>query len=131
MKINKKYLLSFFVLLLIEITIALYIKDRIIRPFIGDILVVILLYTLIKVFMKKSYLLLPLYIFIFATIVEILQYFHIVDILKLQNNKVISTIIGTSFDFRDILCYLIGCIVIVFWEKLMKIISLNYSTYRP
>ena len=43
MKINMKYLLVFFILLVLEVLIALFVKDRIVRPFIGDILVMILM----------------------------------------------------------------------------------------
>jgi len=59
-----------------------------------------------------------LYVFIFSVIVEILQYFKIVEILGLQDNRLMSTIIGTSFDIRDILCYFVGCVFCGIWEYL-------------
>ena len=34
---NKNYFLSFAILFIVEVLIALYIDDRIIRPFVGDI----------------------------------------------------------------------------------------------
>lgn len=120
MKINKKYLISFIILFLVEVFIALFVKDTIIRPYIGDILVVILLYLLIKSFVVKEIKLLPIYIFLFAVFVELMQYFKIVEILNLQDNKFMSTIIGTSFDFKDIICYLVGTIIIIVWEKFLK-----------
>ncbi len=120
MKINIKYILSFIILLITETIIALFINDTIIRPYIGDILVVILMYTFIRGFIQKSIKFLPVYLFFFASAVEVIQYYHIVDLLHLQNNKVISTIIGTSFDIKDIVCYLIGSILLVVWEKTVK-----------
>jgi len=121
MKINSKYLIAFLILLITEIMIALFVTDKIIRPFIGDVLVVILIYTFIRALTRKLIFLLPLYIFLFATVVEIMQYFHIVNILNLQNNKLISTIIGTSFDIRDVLCYLSGAVILFVYQKLVKL----------
>lgn len=116
MKINVKYILAFIILFIMETFIALFINDTIIRPFIGDILVVILMYTFIRGFIQKPIKLLPLYLFIFSSTVEVVQYYRIVDLLHIQNNKLMSTIIGTSFDIKDILCYLIGSIILVIWD---------------
>ncbi|CAN5148937.1 hypothetical protein BH20BAC1_BH20BAC1_28470 [soil metagenome] len=44
------YFLSAIVLLITEVLIATFLNDRIIRPFIGDFLVVILLYTFVRSF---------------------------------------------------------------------------------
>lgn len=117
MKINMKYLLVFFILLVLEVLIALFVKDRIVRPFIGDILVMILMYTFIRGIIKKPIKGLPVYLFIFAVCVEISQYFHLVDKLNLRNNRIMTIIMGTSFDIKDILCYFAGTIIIIIWER--------------
>ena len=77
---------------------------------------VILIYTFIRIFIPGKVRLLPLYVFIFAAAVELLQLIRIVEILGLQDNKLMSTIIGTSFDIRDILCYFVGCVFCGVWE---------------
>lgn len=110
------YLTATFVLFAVEVFIALFVHDRFIRPFVGDVLVVILIYTFIRIFIPEKIRLLPLFIFIFAAGVEVAQYFKIVEVLGLQDNKVMSTIIGTSFDIRDILCYFVGCVICGIWE---------------
>ena len=110
------YLTATLVIFVIEFCIALFVHDGFVRPFIGDVLVVILIYTFIRIFIPERVRLLPLYIFIFSVIVEILQYFKIVEVLGLQDNKVMSTVIGTSFDIRDILCYFVGCAFCGIWE---------------
>ena len=120
MRINMKYICAFLVLLITEIIIALFVKDAIIRPYIGDVLVVILMYSLIRGLIQKSIKFLPVYLFFFALTVELAQYYHIVEILHLQNNRVISTIIGTSYDIKDILCYLIASVILIAWEKIEK-----------
>ncbi|MHC1686040.1 MAG: DUF2809 domain-containing protein [Clostridiaceae bacterium] len=120
MKINIKYIVSFIVLFIIETIIALFVHDQFIRPYFGDMLVVILMYTFIRGFTKKTIKFLPIDLFIFAAIVETAQYFKIVDLLHLQNNKAATIIIGSSFDIKDILCYLVGSVILIAWEKIEK-----------
>lgn len=121
MKMNMKYIYVFLILLITETIIALFVNDNIIRPYFGDVLIVVLIYTLIRGIIPKSIKFLPVYLFLFALAVELAQYFCIVDILSLKNNKVISTIIGTTFDLKDILCYLIGTVILIIWEKAEKL----------
>ena len=110
------YLTATLVLFAVEFCIALFVHDRFVRPFVGDVLVVILIYTFIRIFIPEKVRLLPLYVFVFAAAVEILQYFRIVEVLGLQDNAIMSTVIGTSFDIRDILCYFVGCVFCGIWE---------------
>jgi Protein of unknown function (DUF2809) len=117
MRINKKYMISFFVLFIVEALIALFVHDNFIRPYIGDILVIILMYTFIKGIIDIKTKRLPIYLFLFALFVEVMQYFKIIELLHLGNNKIASIIMGTSFDVKDILCYLIGSIILMLWEN--------------
>ena len=110
------YLIATLVLLATEVCIGLFVHDGFVRPFIGDVLVVILIYAFIRIFIPEKVKLLALYVFIFSVIVEVLQYFRIVEVLGLQDNRFMSTIIGTSFDIRDILCYFVGCAFCGIWE---------------
>lgn len=109
-------------LLLIEILIGLYVHDNFVRPYIGDVLVTILLCCLCRTLIPTGIPALPIYVFIFATLVEVAQYFEIVKLLGLENSAFLSTVIGTSFSFIDIICYGVGCLV--FWaiEKLAAFI---------
>lgn len=117
MKINFRYVTAFITLLVIEVLIALFVHDNFIRPYIGDILVVILLYTLLRAVISKKIKGLPIYIFIFAAFVEFAQYFKIVELLNLQDNKFMSILIGSTFDIKDIICYLVAAIILVAFEK--------------
>lgn len=125
-KPNKKtqriqYALAFVILLFIEVMIALYVRDSFVRPYVGDILVVILIYYFIRIFIPDKIRLLPLYIFIFATGVEILQYFNIVEMLGLENNTFFSLLIGSVFDIKDIGCYGVGCLILGMIEFIKSI----------
>lgn len=118
---NKKYLVATILLFIIETLIALFVHDSFIRPFVGDIIVIVLLYTFMKIFPIKGEVPLIIGIFLFAVGVETLQYFKIVELLGLSSNKIASTIIGTSFDWKDIGAYAIGASLL-----LMK----NYAPKR-
>jgi len=107
-----KYSVGFLVLLITEVLIALYIHDDFIRPYIGDVLVVMVLYFFVRIFIPNGVKLMPLYIFIFAAGVEVLQYFRLVEVLGLENNRFLRILIGSVFDVKDIICYGVGCALI-------------------
>ncbi len=108
----------FIVLLITEILIGIYVHDNFIRPYVGDILVVILLYFFVRIFILRGIKFMPLYIFAFATMTEILQYFKLVDLLGLGNNTFFRVLLGSVFDIKDIACYGIGCLLLMGYEKL-------------
>ncbi len=101
------------VLLIVEVIIALFVTDDFIRPYGGDILVTALLCCLVKAVYPKHIPLLPLWVFLFAVAVETAQYFDIVTLLGLGDIAFFRILIGTSFAFLDILCYMAGCLL--FW----------------
>lgn len=114
-----KYLAAFFLLLAVEIFIALFVHDKIVRPYVGDILVVILLYALVRSFFQNIRFL-PVFLFLFAALVECAQYFRVVDRLGLGGNRLLSTVVGTLFDWADILCYFIAAVLLAAWEHVLK-----------
>jgi len=110
------YLLVTIVLFLMELLIALFVRDSFIRPYVGDMLVVVLIYTFLRIIFPEKPRLLPLYVFLFAAGVEALQGIRIVDLLGLQDNRFFSVLIGTTFDWKDIVCYGVGCALLGVWE---------------
>ena len=114
------YLIIFILLIVVETLIALYVHDDFIRPYIGDIIVVMVLYSFVRIFIPEKYRLLPLYIFIFSVAVEVMQYFKIINILGLQNNNFARVIIGSVFDLKDIACYGIGSLILGLYEIFIK-----------
>lgn len=103
-------------LLIIEILIALYVHDDFIRPYAGDILVVVVIYSFLRIWIPEKVRLLPLYVFLFAVFVEVLQYFDLAALLGLGDNRFFRILLGATFDIRDILCYGAGCLVLGIWE---------------
>ena len=118
MKMNKRLIYGILTVVLtaIEVLIALFVHDSFVRPYVGDMLVVIVVYCFVRIIIPEGVRLLPLYVFLFAALVEVLQFFHIVDILGLGGSAFFRTLIGGTFDMKDIACYGIGCIILGVWE---------------
>lgn len=117
---NKYYFGLAILLFIVEILIALYVHDTIIRPYIGDVLVVILIYCVIKSFFKLPVFPVAVFVLLFSFSIEFLQYLQIVEKLGLQNSTIAKTVIGTSFAWIDILCYIGGFCIILIAEKSFK-----------
>lgn len=103
--------------LAVEVVIACYVHDRFIRPYVGDVLVVVVVYCFARIWVPQGVRLLPLYVFLFAAGVEVLQYFHLVELLGVGNNTFLRVVLGSVFDLKDILCYGIGCVFLEGFER--------------
>jgi hypothetical protein len=120
---NKKYFYFTFLLFVIEVCIAVFVDDGFIRPFIGDVLVVILIYCFVKTFCKINSSIVALSVFAFACTIEILQYFNFVNKLGWQKYQILAVALGSTFDWKDIVAYAIGIITVLFWENRKAIIN--------
>ena len=119
---NKRlfYLIGFAIILAVEIIIGMYVHDRFVRPYMGDALVVVLIYCFIRIFIPKGLSQLPFYVFAFACFIEVLQYFQLVDVLGITN-RILRIALGSTFDLKDIVSYAGGYVFILlverFWGK--------------
>ena len=103
-------------ILAVEIYIAVCVNGGFVRHYLGDVLAVILLYALARSAFAAPPLNLPLKIFAFAAALELAQYFGAVQILGIEN-KILKIMIGGTFDFADLLCYAVGCVLAGAYEK--------------
>ena len=115
-KMRIYYAAATLLLLAVEVIIALFVHDDFIRPYMGDVLAVIVVYTFIRIIVPEKFALLPLFVFIFAVGVEVLQYFDLVTVLGLENNRFLKILLGSVFDIKDIICYAIGCALLGVYE---------------
>ena len=114
------YALASLIILGIEILIALFVDDKFIRPFGGDILVVILIACIVRIFSPNGTRLLSLWVFLFAVTVEFAQYLDIVNLLGLGYIPFFVILIGNSFSFIDIICYAAGCVIFFVSDLIVK-----------
>ncbi len=108
------------VLLVAEILIAVFVKDRIVRPYVGDILVVWLIYALVRCWRPEGWPYLSYGILGIGIGVELLQLLRIGDAIGLAEKSILRVVIGSVFDPVDILCYLIGCGLILVGQLVHK-----------
>ena len=111
------YVLSAVALFAVEAVIAVFVHDRIVRPYIGDSLVVALVYCVLRAAMPLRVTAAAAAAFGIACAVEIGQYFHLIDLLGLGGNAVARALLGTFFDLHDILAYAIGALGVLAVER--------------
>ena len=111
----KKRLISagiFAAVLGVEILIALFVQDSFVRPYVGDVLAVICVYFLLRIItVKTHYLSIPVTLFAFC--VELVQITNLSEIIP----KPFDIVLGGTFDFADLLCYLVGGAACFFIDK--------------
>ena len=113
------YAAVFILLLFVEIMIALYVHDSFVRPYLGDVLAVVVVYCFIRIFITGRVGVLPLGVFFFAACVEVMQYFQLVETLGITN-RVARVVLGSTFDWADIVCYVVGYAFIILFERLFQ-----------
>ena len=112
MTFNIHFFVCSLLLLSTEILIALFAKGFL-RHFVGDFLVVILIYCFIRIFFKaKNDFKIISSIFIFSISIELLQILKLPKILHVKN-PIIEIILGSTFDWFDLLAYFLGCLLIL------------------
>jgi len=117
-KLRMPYALAAVAVFVIEILIALYVHDAVIRPYIGDSLAVILLYLGLRAVTPMRVLPAVATALAIAFAIEFGQMFHLIDMLGLRGNRIASFILGGYFDVRDLFCYSAGTAAILVTECL-------------
>lgn len=96
-----------FVLLML---IALFVRDRFVRPTGGDVLVVAFLYFLLRGLSPLSRAPAAALVFVFAAGVELTQAGGLVQRLGLADHALARTVLGSVFDWKDIAAYAVGAL---------------------
>lgn len=119
LQFSLKYLLLTVFIFLVEVLIATKLKDIFfVRAYLGDVIVVMLLYTFVKSFVKINDQKLIPGILIFSFLVELAQYFNIAEKLGFRKGSLMYIVIGNSFSWIDILCYAIGCLLLYIFVRM-------------
>jgi len=113
---NFPYFITFIILLIIEVAIAVYLSEGFIRSSFGDFLVVMLIYYAIRSFLNTKPIYVVISVLLFAYTIEFLQLFHLLELFHLQNNMTVKTILGNTFQISDLIAYTLGIIAILITE---------------
>ena len=110
---RKYYLILSAILFIIEFMIAVFVPSPSwLRDSGGDMLIIPLIYCLVRIFLKVLPRLMPFLMCCVGFAFEIAQYFHICDLLGFEKGSVMRIIIGTSFSWMDMFCYITGMLLI-------------------
>jgi hypothetical protein len=122
---NKTYFTWAVLIFMIEVLIALFVNDNFVRPYLGDVFVVILIYSFLKAFLKLPVLPVAVFVLLFSFTIEFLQYMKIVNVLSLERSAIARTVIGTSFAWYDVLAYLAGTTIVLAVENYLQNVSIS------
>lgn len=117
---RRGYLVAAIVLFAIEVLIALFVRDDFVRPYLGDVLAVALVYCGLRAVTP-----LGVRAALFATLaiafaIEIAQALQLLATLGLADNAVARVVLGGTFDWADLAAYLAGAGVIALIERVRE-----------
>ncbi len=98
-------------LFIIEVAIALVVHDGFVRPYVGDVLVVLLIHQAVRAVLDLPSTATAVATLAFAYAVEGAQYAGIGR--RLDGHPILQTVIGTTFQLGDLLAYAVGALVAV------------------
>lgn len=106
---------GFFLLALLLFALEVIIAMRLphvswIRAYLGDVLVVVLIYAAVRSVVRVNDLALLLAVFAFACSIELAQYFTVAERLGFVRGDLMYTVIGNTFSWADVACYAVGCL---------------------
>lgn len=110
---NSRYFIFSISLFIVEFLIGKYLHDDFVRPYVGDFLIVILLYCLLKTCINLPVKTAVIAVLIISYVVEALQYFNVLHLMGLQNSPTATILLGNYFSWFDILAYSLGAMVII------------------
>jgi hypothetical protein len=117
MRWSPRYALLFAVLLTIEFAIALHVRDRFVRPFVGDALVVALIYCAVRAVVDLRPRVAAAGVLAFACSVEVAQWLGLAERLPLEHLPAVRVALGTHFDPLDFVAYSAGALVVLSAER--------------
>ncbi len=98
-----------------------------IRHTLGDFLVVILLFYLVKAFSNFSNITIGIGVLLFSFLVEFLQLTSFLECIGMQNNKLATIIFGATFSIGDLIAYTLGIATVLYLEKPKKLEGSDFS----
>ncbi|MGL5678174.1 MAG: DUF2809 domain-containing protein, partial [Plesiomonas shigelloides] len=127
------FLLLTAALFIIEVLIARYSHSGFIRGFAGDVLVVLLLFCAVRSVLRIPVIPLAVLVLLFAYLIELGQWFGLVDLLGLGQYRLARIVIGSHFDWWDLVAYSTGfviiCLVYHYRQRGMKHAGVETGNY--
>lgn len=120
MRFDRKYFLLTICIFLVLVGIALFVNDEIVRPYAGDTLATIFVFSALMSVFKISVNMGISIAVCFSYLIELTQYFNLIDLLGLQNNELAILTLGSSASWGDIVAYTTGGLIVLGINKIQK-----------
>lgn len=107
-KDKRRFVLGCFLgLLAVEILIGRFVRGFV-RAYVGDVLVIPLLYCFVRIFYTRRSVWLPAAVGGLGILAEGLQYADLCGRLGIPKGSLLGILLGSSADIRDVICYAVG-----------------------
>jgi hypothetical protein len=120
MTFRPAYALAALATFAIEVLIALFVRDTFIRPYVGDMLAVVLVYAALRSatpLRQTSAIVVTLAI---AFAIEFAQVFDVVEKLGLGGSQLARIVFGGAFDVLDLVAYAAGAMLVLAVEAMRR-----------
>jgi hypothetical protein len=108
LRFSRPHALVALALLVVEVCIAAFVHDGFVRPYLGDLLVVGLIYFTVRACANVPPVTAAFATLAFACVVEGAQAVHLIQRLGLQDNAVARVVMGDTFEWLDLVAYAAG-----------------------
>lgn len=110
---RKRYAAVAAFLFVIEVLIALFVRDQFVRPYLGDVLAVMLVYAGLRAATPLGTAASVGVALGIALVIEVAQALNLLGALALADNQVSRIVLGGAFDMLDMAAYLAGGVVVL------------------
>lgn len=114
------YAVAALAVLAIEVLIALFVRDRFVRPLLGDTLAVLLVYLALRAATPLGVIPAAAIALCIAVAIEFGQLFGLRQMLGLEHSELARVVLGSGFDPRDFTAYGAGSVLAVVGEVLLR-----------
>lgn len=112
-----RYATAAALLFAVEMCIALFVHDGFVRPYLGDVLAVILVYCGLRAVLPFRPASAAMAAFAIGALIEVGQAIHALDLLGVHN-AVIRVVLGTGFEWWDFAAYAAGALLALAGERI-------------
>lgn len=120
MTIRWGYAAAAVVVFAMEVVIALFVQDALVRPYVGDSLAVVLVYLALRAVTPVRVLPAVAIALGVAFAVEFGQWAGVLDMLGLGSSRVARILLGSAFAVADFLAYAAGALAVLAVERYRK-----------
>jgi hypothetical protein len=111
------YGIAALILLVVEVLIALFVNDQFVRPYLGDVLAVVLVYASLRAVTRMGFTPALCIALGIALVIEVAQALNLLGALGLADNQFARIVLGGAFDMLDMAAYLAGGVVVLAVES--------------